>query len=129
MSRLNFADSWGWRTIVVAAVVAFFGPVAAAQDKKDAKKESSPEAVALYQDGANFQNNGAFDLAADEWAKFLKMFPDDPLAAKAQHYAGICHVQLKQFDKAAAAFDALLKKHPAFELAEDAMLNLAGSQL
>src|SRR5688572_31409613 len=50
---------------------------------------SSPEAVLAYREAANLQNNGAFDVAAEEWQKFLKDFPKDPLAAKALHYLGV----------------------------------------
>jgi TolA-binding protein len=105
--------------------VASPGIVVAQEAKPAAKPESSPEATALYADAASFQNNGAFDLAVDEWTSFLKKFPKDPLAPKAQHYLGVCQLQLKQFDKAAATFTALMKDHPKFELLEDATFNLA----
>ncbi len=99
---------------------------AAAKDKPGA--ESSPDAVALYADAASFQNNGAFDLAVDEWAKFVEKFPKDPLAPKARHYLGVCHLQLKQYDKAITAFAAVAKDFPKFELLEDTTYNLALSQ-
>jgi hypothetical protein len=67
-------------------------PVAAA-----AAANSSPEALNTYTDAANFQNNSAFDLAAEEWARFLERFADDPLASKAQHYLGVCQLQLKYY--------------------------------
>ncbi len=51
----------------------------------------------MYTDAANFQNNSAFDLAVDEWTRFLERFADDPLAPKAQHYLGVCQMQLKQY--------------------------------
>jgi TolA-binding protein len=86
--------------------------------------ESSAEAKALYADAANFQNNGAFDLAVDEWQKFLKAFPEDPLAGKAQHYLGVCHLQLKQYPEAVAAFEVVQAKYPTSELLEDTLLNL-----
>lgn len=92
--------------------------------KADAKPESSPEALAVYSDAANFQNNMAFDLAVEEWAKFLAKFPQDPLAPKAQHYLGVCHLQLKEFPKAAAAFEAVVKANPKFELLEETTFNL-----
>ncbi|HND51772.1 MAG TPA: tetratricopeptide repeat protein [Pirellulaceae bacterium] len=104
------------------------GPASGQQKKDDAKPESSPEALALYTDAANFQNKKAYDLAVDEWASFLKKYPKDPLAPKAQHYLGVCQMQLKQFDAAAKSFDAVIKGHPQFELVEDAWLNLAWSQ-
>ncbi|MHB9064867.1 MAG: tetratricopeptide repeat protein [Pirellulaceae bacterium] len=85
---------------------------------------SSPEALNVYTDAANFQNNSAFDLAADEWARFLERFADDPLAPKAQHYLGVCQMQLKQYAKAAESFQRVIAKYPQFEQLEDTYLNL-----
>jgi len=39
---------------------------------------SSNEAVLAYRDAANFQNNGAFEVAVEEWQKFLKDYGSDP---------------------------------------------------
>jgi TolA-binding protein len=98
--------------------------VVAAQEKT----ESSEEAKQSYADAANLQNNGAFDVAALEWQKFLKNHPKDPLAAKAQHYLGICQLQLKQHEQSAASFAAVIANFPKFELLEDTYLNLGASQ-
>src|SRR5262245_53627822 len=89
---------------------------------------SSSEAVLAYREAANFQNNGAFEVAAEEWQKFLKNYGKDPLAAKAQHYLGVCQLQLKQYPAAAASFEAVVKNYPKFELLEDAMSELGSSQ-
>ena len=85
--------------------------------------KSSDEAKAVYSDAANFQNNQSFDLAVEDWEKFLTRFPKDPLAAKATNYAGVCYLQLKQFEKAAEKFSAVVTSYPKFELAEEAHLN------
>jgi TolA-binding protein len=122
--RWAFVVFWGF-----LAATSLHGTAVFAQASKAAKPANSPpEAVNVYSDAANFQNNGAFDLAAEEWEKFLKNYPQDPLAAKAQHYAGVCYLQLKQLDKAAAAFDAVVKKFPDFDLLQDAYLNLGWCQ-
>ena len=103
---------------------------AVAQDAATKKKppESSPEALAVYGDAANFQNNRVYQIAETEWVKFLAKFPDDPLAAKAQHYLGICCLKLKKLDDAGAAFQKVVSKYPAFELTEEAYLNLGWCQ-
>ncbi len=101
--------------------LALAGPIAA-QEKS--ARSSSPAAAQLYRDAANFQNNDAFDLAAEEWQKFLKNHPQDPQAARAQHYLGVCQLQLKQWEAAAASFEKVLKDYPKFEFREDALLNL-----
>ncbi len=101
-----------------------------AQEKANEKQEgkSPPEALNQISDAASFQNNGAFESAVDEWEKFLKQFPNDPFVTKARHHAGVCHLQLKHFDQAAAHFQTILAKDEKFELAEDASINLGWCQ-
>src|SRR4051812_25661366 len=93
---------WIALVAVTATIVAI--DLSLAQQPLPAAPGSSSEAVLAYRDAANFQNNGAFDIAAEEWQNFLKRFPNDPLAAKAQHYLGVCQLQLKQHEAAAASF-------------------------
>lgn len=90
-------------------------------------QESTREALNVYADAAGFQNGGQYDLAADEWEKFLKKFDKDPLFKKAQNYAGVCRLQLKEYEKAAVHFEQVVKD-PKFEQLEDAFLNLAWCQ-
>lgn len=116
---------WLCAWLVVGCLLASTAVSATAQE---AATKSTPESEAMYADAANFQNNGSFELAAEEWTKFLAKFPKDPLAAKAQHYLGVCELQQKKFDKAAAAFALVIKNHPKFEMLEDAYLNLGWSQ-
>lgn len=110
----------------LALATAFAAP--SLLNAQDAPATSTPEAQASYSDAASLQNGGSFELAVEEWTKFLAKYPKDPLAAKAQHYLGVCELQLKKFDKAAAAFAAVIKNHPKFEQREDAYLNLGWSQ-
>ncbi len=86
--------------------------------------KSTPAALTRYADAANYQNNGAYELAADEWIRFLKQFPDDPLVSKAQHYLGVCQLQLDRFSDAAASFRKVIDQWPKFEMIEDSYLNL-----
>jgi cellulose synthase operon protein C len=62
--------------------------------------ESSDVARAAYASAAALQNREAWDLAAEEWAAFLKAHPADPLALKGRFYLAIC--QLKEDDWPAA---------------------------
>jgi TolA-binding protein len=89
---------------------------------------SSGAAVLAYREAANFQNNGALEVAVEEWQKFLKNFASDPLAAKAQHYLGMCQLQLKNYPAAAEAFAAVAAKYPKFELLEETLFDLGTSQ-
>ena len=99
----------------------------ASQDKP-AEAKSSPEATRLYQDAANAQNGMAFEIAEEGWRKLLKEHPQDPLAAKAQHYLGVCLLQQKKTEPAVEAFQAVLKNYPKFELLEETLIHIGSSQ-
>jgi cellulose synthase operon protein C len=99
--------------------------------KADAKtdktgKSSNRKAVGYYADAANFQNNGVFPLAIDEWKKLLKEFPADPLASKAWHYLGVCYMQLEQpdFESAEKAFSEALKDSK-LDIREESLVQLS----
>ncbi len=97
--------------------------------KKSAKSnsavKSNPEAANYYADASSYQNNGAFPLAIEEWRKLLKEFPKDPLASKARHYMGVCHMQTEKpdYQSAIAAFTAALAD-PNLEVREDSLINV-----
>jgi len=99
-----------------------------ADPKKEGAKKSSDKARNAYSDAAEFQNKKLYDVAIEDWQRFLTKFPEDPLASKAQHYLGICHLELKEFAKAADAFALVLKNHPDFENLEQTYLNLGWCQ-
>jgi cellulose synthase operon protein C len=100
---------------------------AATADDAPAQK-SPPAAVRQFRDCAAFQDRGVYDLAADEWERFLEQFPQDPLAAKAHHYLGMCRLLLKQYDAAAADFKFTIETYPKSELADASYLNLGLTQ-
>jgi TolA-binding protein len=112
--------------LLVASAVSAQNAVAPAAAAPAAK--SSPEAERIYLDGRNYQNGGAFDLAAIEWAKLVKDFPKDPLADKAQHYLGVCLLKLDKPTEAEASFQAVVKNYPKFDLMEDTLLSLGACQ-
>jgi len=91
-------------------------------------QDSDPAAVAIYTDAANLQNNGAYQLALEDWKKFVAKYPTDPLRPKAEYYLGVCALQLKKWSEAEAAFDAVIKNHPKFDDREVVYLNLGWSQ-
>jgi len=90
--------------------------------------ESSPAAIKQYRDAVAFQNRAVYDLAADEWKKFLKEFGKDPLAGKAQHYLAICQLQQKQYQDAITSFQKALKDFPSSDITEQTYLNLGLAQ-
>ena len=106
--------------VVSCGVVLFGNAPAYAQ-------ESSREATLFFSDVVNYQNAGEFDLAADEWKKFIEKYPSDPLVPKAQNYLAVCQLQLKKFADATTNFETVLKKYPQADFREEAMLNLASA--
>jgi len=104
-------------------------PAAKAQpDKAGAAAKSPAAAVRQFRECVAFQDRGVYDLAADEWQKFLDRFPQDPLAAKAQHYLGLCRLLLKQYDAAAVALKTSIEKYPKSDLVDASYLNLGLTQ-
>ncbi|WP_146599000.1 tetratricopeptide repeat protein [Novipirellula aureliae] len=88
------------KTKLLAAVLI---SVVTATTQVSGAEESSEAAIAVYADAANFQTNGAIELAIESWKKFLADYPNDPMASKAAHYLGVCYMQQEEPDYAAAA--------------------------
>ena len=84
------------------------------------KAESSEDAQDVYADGASYQNGGKFEIAIEEWVKFRDTYSDDPLAPKSIYYLGICSLQLKKYDEAAAAFEFTATRYEKHENSEAA---------
>ncbi len=95
--------------------------------KSEADKSGSSEAaLAIYADAANFLNGQAYDLAIEQWQRFLKEHANDPLAGKAAHYLGVSLMQREKpdYEAATAAFQKALA-FKGFDLREEALANLA----
>ncbi|WP_442507717.1 tetratricopeptide repeat protein [Novipirellula sp. SH528] len=107
----------GWLACIVLSGSTSLGSVSGAE-------ESTEESIADYADAANFQTNGAIDLAIEHWQRFLKEYPDDPMASKAAHFLGVCFMQQEAPDYVAAsdAFGRALKD-PDYELREESLVN------
>ena len=98
----------------------------AIQPRRHAAPQSSEAARRQFDGAVALHKGGAFDLAVDEWEKFLQKYPDDPLAAQAQFFAGVCYLSMKdkQYDKARDAFSKVVAKYPKFEQLDKAYFNL-----
>ena len=90
----------------------------------------SEEPLNIYTDAASFHNNNVFELAVEEWERFLQNYPQHELARKARYYLGVCYFQLKKHPQAISAFQSTITKEDKqeFELLEDAYLNLGSAQ-
>ncbi|HEY6563293.1 MAG TPA: tetratricopeptide repeat protein, partial [Pirellulaceae bacterium] len=87
------------------------------------KAPSGPDAAAIYSDAANLQNNGEFPLAAEEWRKFLKQFPTDPMIPQVRHQLGVCLLQANQLTEAASQFEQAVAGSEGFDFKEEALVN------
>ena len=105
--------------------VGLWGATAWSQDADSGFGDEPSEAsMGAYADAANFQTGGAIELAIDGWKQFLRDYPDHPMASKAAHYLGVCHMQSESPDYAAAseAFGRALKDD-AYDLREESLAN------
>ncbi|HEV3417411.1 MAG TPA: tetratricopeptide repeat protein, partial [Pirellulales bacterium] len=111
---------------LLAASILFSGAAFALAADGAAGPQSSDAARRQFDGAVALHKGGAYDLAVDEWEKFLQKFPDDPLAAQAQFYAGVCYLSQndKQYDKARVAFEKVVAKYPKFEQIDKAYFNL-----
>ncbi len=113
--------------VLVILLLGAAGPAAWSQESNPAQSDpaqSDPQATRLYRNAVALQNRELYDLAADEWAAFLQQFGEDPLAAKARHYRGVCLFQLQQYAAAETEFTDVTRGYPNFELLEETYANL-----
>ena len=103
-------------------------------EKSGTQRESSPEALAIYSDAASYQKNNAFELAAEEWQKFLKDHGDDPKATEARYNLGTCFYQLAtsgndpaKLEEAVSLLREAIAKRDDLERPEDAYFNLGSA--
>jgi cellulose synthase operon protein C len=91
------------------------------QDKPGSKK-----ALSYFANAADYQNGGAFELAAEEWEKLVKEFPGEAQTSTAWHHLGICNLQRKEpnYSRAIEAFRESLKDSK-LELREESLINFS----
>ncbi|MBI1902562.1 MAG: tetratricopeptide repeat protein [Planctomycetia bacterium] len=113
----NRAAVVAWTMALGLAILA--GPVWAQQDAGD---QAYAAAAALH-------NRELYDLAADEWQKFVAKYPNHKFAGHGHQYLGICYYKQKQFAKAQAEFETVLKSFSKFPELETTYYFLGRSQL
>jgi TolA-binding protein len=68
-----------------------------------------PPAQDLYSNATRDFASGKSDLAAQDWAEFLRYYPDDPFASEAQFQLGQIHLSQMKYSQAVIDFDAVLR--------------------
>lgn len=120
MSRALWIGSLGTLALCFAIAWTTAGQ-AADPPSSDAAKRSFSGAVGM-------QREKQFGLAIDEYRDFLKKFPDDPLAARARHYLGVCLIEEKRSPEAVEVLTELVEKKPDFQWLDEVLLNLGNAQ-
>ena len=119
-------DGFWWRVWLQAAEAAeSASPPTPPASSPGATQES---ATRDYAAAVALQNRGLYDLAAEEWAKFLQTHPTDPRADRAAHYLGVCYLKLQKPQEAISAFEQVLQKYPQAEIAAESLRFLGLAQ-
>ncbi len=85
-----------------------------------AASAAPPPATVLWGNARSDYSSGKSDLAAGEFADFVRFYPDDPFAAEAQYQIGSIHLGQMKFDQAVMDFDAVLERYPDNKVTPDA---------
>jgi TolA-binding protein len=109
----------------VCGIALILGAVLAGQLYAQAQSDAATRQYAV---AVGLQNRKLYDLAGEEWDKFLKQFPDDPRQDKAKHYLGTCYLQAGKPDQAIALLAEVVTKYPKLELLDATYLNLGVAQ-
>ena len=76
---------------------------------KEGKLSSNPEED-LFKYAQMLYQRGAFDIAAEQYGKFIESYPKAKNLDVALTYKGICHQNLKQLDQAMACYADTVKR-------------------
>jgi TolA-binding protein len=114
-----------WSSALFLGLLAFTIGDSSVQAQTDAATRAADQQFAA---AAGLHNRQAFDLAADEWAKFLKDFPNDKRTSEARHYLGICRLQKQDYAGAIAVLKELVSADPKFEQIASSQLYLGLAQ-
>src|SRR5215469_16374472 len=71
-----------------------------------------PPADALFTSAIGDENAGRLDMAISGYQQFIKNYPDNPNAARAQYNIGNSHYTQQKYDLAAADFDTVIVRYP-----------------
>lgn len=78
-------------------------------------------AATLYGNASRDMQGGKPELAASEFADFVRFYPNDPMAPYAQFYIGQIHYQQRQYEQAARDFDAVVERFSENKMTPDAI--------
>ncbi len=79
-----------------------------------------PPASSLWNSARLDYSTGNLDLAADDYAQFLRYYPDEPNAPEAQFQLGEIHSAQSKYDQAAIDFEAIIARYSDSKYAPEA---------
>lgn len=88
-----------------------------------------PNGQTLFNNAVRDQNGGKEELALPEYTEFLRLYPNDPNAARAQYYIGEIHYNKGELDEAVRGFDAVVEQYPPDPLTTPTALYMKGMAL
>ncbi|MCL5268514.1 MAG: tetratricopeptide repeat protein [Bacteroidetes bacterium] len=77
--------------------------------------------------GMELYKNKMYDLAEEQFSKFLQQYPASPSASQARYYLAMSQLQEKKFSDAATNFQAFAVQYPNDPLAPTAWINAGES--
>jgi TolA-binding protein len=87
------------------------GTEAAAPGSTAAPAPPAPSAQTLFSNAKRDQDAGNLDLAINGFTEFLRLYPDDPNAIRAQYNIGDIYYSQTKLDEAVKALDAAIEKY------------------
>jgi len=72
----------------------------------------APPADVLYNNALRDYNSGNYQLASQEFADYLKYYPNTDLAGNAQFYLGDVAYRQGNFEEAVKAYDTVIERYP-----------------
>lgn len=99
------------------------GPQASAPPASALSSGTTPPAPAatMFNHASNDMNTGKGEFAAQEFADFIRYYPNDPFAPTAQFYIGQIHYTGGNLEQATKDFDAVLERFPENKMTVEAL--------
>lgn len=119
--------STGFAGRCLSTILLFLAFVASMQMPAPAQ-EPTVSANRQFAAAARLQEIGSYDVALSAWERFLADYPNESRRDMARYNLGVCAYQEGDLNKAAAAFNVVVKDFPGFELADAAYLYLGLTQ-
>jgi TolA-binding protein len=89
----------------------------------------APSGQTFFENAVKDQNSGKKDLALPEWKEFLRLYPNDPNAIRAQYNIGEIHYSSGDLDQAIKDFDLVIEQYPPDPLTTPSALYMKGMAL